>query len=93
MPILLGLMLQERQILTNVFLTEHDGDAYRFSGWQTAITATLLVIVLEELLPMLCDGYTRDTWDYLAYGLGSVAFHFVVNGGQSIEQETEQVDT
>ncbi len=79
MPIVLGLMLQERQMMINLFVDEGIGKHYRFSGLQTIITGILLAIVFEEFLPRCFEGYTRDYWDYGAYALGIIAFHFLIN--------------
>lgn len=80
MPILLGLMLQERRTAIGVFLNDPDWKGFRFSGLQTVITGALLAVVLEELLPRFFDGYTHDDLDYVAYALGIAFFHFLVNG-------------
>lgn len=80
MPILLGLMLQERQIFIDLFFDESDSEGYRFSGLQTGISGVLLAVLFEEVLPRFCEGYTRDHWDYLAYAFGIVSFYFLING-------------
>ena len=32
-------------------------------------------LFFEEILPNYHNGFTKDYWDYLAYGLGSLAFY------------------
>ena len=33
-------------------------------------------LFFEEFLPRYHNGFTKDYWDYLAYGLGSVVFYW-----------------
>ena len=75
MPILMGLMLQERRIAISVFLKDRDNKAYKFSGLQIAIIGSALAIGFEELLPRFFVGYTHDYRDYFAYALGVASFY------------------
>jgi hypothetical protein len=44
------------------------------------VTFTLVFALFFELiLPIFNQNYTKDYWDFLAYALGSVAFHFLIN--------------
>lgn len=70
LPILLGLWLAERRWLLG---TE------RLPGAEVLGAGIVLAVVGEEVFPRLEDGFVRDEWDYAAYGLGLVYFHFRIN--------------
>lgn len=91
-PVLLGLMLQERQLLIDKFLPTFRPTSYWFSLLEVVVATILLAVIFEELLPIYCLGYTRDSWDYFAYGLGAVFFYLMINRYHSANPEPTTLD-
>lgn len=78
-PILLGLILQERQFLiTKYFNTKKPSDYY-FSILEIMIATTFFAIVFEEGFPRWSAHFTKDYWDYLAYFSGAFVFYLFIN--------------
>lgn len=69
-PILLGLWLFERQLIWR---------APGLSWFETAVATLLLAVIFEEVYPRFQEGFRRDVFDYLAYGLGAVYFYWLIN--------------
>lgn len=60
-PILLGILLQERRWYFGV----------RRLGWvEVGITATVLALVFEFVFPWLEPRFVYDAWDFVAYAVG-----------------------
>ncbi|MFK7950985.1 MAG: hypothetical protein AB8G11_25625 [Saprospiraceae bacterium] len=54
--------------------------------FEIVIFTTIFSIFFEEIVPKLNMNYTKDLWDYLAYGLGSCFFYLTIN--QLISKKT-----
>lgn len=78
-PVLLGLMLQERQLIIDKLLPMFRDTSYWLSILEVAVATTLLGVIFEEVLPTYCSGYARDGWDYLAYAFGAAFFFLFIN--------------
>lgn len=46
---------------------------------EIVIFTIVFAVFFEEIMPQLNAYYTKDYWDYLAYGLGSLVFYFGIN--------------
>ena len=46
------------------------------STFEILIFTITFAVFFEEIVPRFNVNYTKDYWDYLAYGLGSLAFYF-----------------
>ena len=69
-PLLLGLARAERRWLFGA------GDGGPFGAVEVAAMTLFLAVLFEEGFPRLDPArQTRDAWDYLAYGLGGVAYY------------------
>jgi len=51
----------------------------RLSIFEIIVFTLLFGIFFEFLVPFLNQNYTTDYWDFLAYSLGSIAFHVLIN--------------
>ena len=79
MPILLGLILQERQFLLTKFLSYEKSKKYQFSILEIIITTLFFAIIFEEGFPIWSPYFTKDYWDYLAYATGAFLFYIFIN--------------
>ena len=79
MPILLGLILQERQFLITRFFRPNQQTNYQFSILEIIIATTFFAIIFEEGFPKWSPYFTKDYWDYLAYFSGALVFYFFIN--------------
>ncbi len=73
MPVLLQLLLLERQILFR------KGPAYRFPGvWIIGYTV-LIAVLAEGIFPLLQPRFIADPVDVLLYGIGAAWFYDYAN--------------
>lgn len=79
MPILLGLLLQERQFLLTRFFSLQKPIKYKFSILETIITTLFFAIIFEEGFPKWSVQFIKDYLDYLAYGCGALIFYNFIN--------------
>jgi len=79
MPILLGLILQERQFLLTRFFYSKEPIKYQFSILEIVIATLFFAIIFEEGFPKWSPNFTKDYSDYLAYGCGALIFHLSIN--------------
>ncbi|MFT6148514.1 MAG: hypothetical protein ACJAUH_001196 [Saprospiraceae bacterium] len=49
------------------------------STFEIIIFTVLFAVFFEEIIPKFSINYTKDYWDYLMYGLGSLVFYFTIN--------------
>ena len=49
------------------------------STFEIIIFTVLFAVFFEEIIPKFSINYTKDYWDYLMYGLGSLVFYFMIN--------------
>lgn len=47
--------------------------------FEIVIFTTIFAIFFEEIVPNFSESYTKDYWDYVAYGLGSYFFYLTTN--------------
>ena len=78
MPILLGLILQERQLFLNRYVSGYRKN-YRFTALETGTITLFFAIIFEEIFPGLSPYFTRDWLDYIAYFVGAVYFYYLIN--------------
>lgn len=71
MPFMLSVFLME-QLFWNRRTT-------KLTIFEIVIFTTVFAIFFEEIVPKFHESYTKDYWDYLAYGFGSYLFYFTVN--------------
>lgn len=45
------------------------------TGFEIIVFTCVFAIFFEEILPNFNAGSTKDYWDYLAYGLGSLVYY------------------
>ncbi len=79
MPILLGLILQERQLVRSNFFSTKKSIKYRFSILDITIATVFFALIFEEGFPKWSPYFTKDNWDYLAYGSGALLFYISIN--------------
>ncbi|MBK7427215.1 MAG: hypothetical protein IPI60_09375 [Saprospiraceae bacterium] len=72
LPIVLGAYLQERRLILKN--NNHILDNFRVIG-----LSIILCVLVEFVFPYFNCGYTFDVYDFVAYGAGSVYFHFTIN--------------
>lgn len=73
MPIILSLLLVERQYLFK------RGKAYRLSALDVAIATVFIALISEILFPLLSQKFTTDWWDVVFLALGSLIFYVTIN--------------
>lgn len=78
-PILLGLILQERIFLIDKYFNSYRPMDYRFSLLEIVVATTCFAILFEEGFPKWSIHFTKDYWDYLAYVSGGAIFYFFIN--------------
>ena len=79
MPILLGLILQERQLFINKFVSPENPNNYSFSKIEIILATTFFAIIFEEGFPKWSPHFTKDYWDYIAYIGGALIFYGFIN--------------
>lgn len=71
MPFILSLFLLEQHFwkrrLSNL------------TSFEIVLFTIFFAVFFEELLPILHTNYTKDYWDYLMYGCGSLLFYNTIN--------------
>lgn len=72
MPIILTIFWTEQRVLWKRF-------QHPLTIFQIIVFTLAFSIFFEEILPNYNVNYTKDYWDYLAYGLGSLCFYFTIN--------------
>lgn len=82
-PILLGLILQERLYVLKRYFSQKQTDFYQLLPLEIAISTLLFAIVFEEFFSYLSDRFVRDIWDYPAYFLGALIFYIFINKSKS----------
>ncbi len=78
-PILLGLVLQERILITNRFFNNFSSTSYHFSLFEIFVITAFFAILFEEGISRWVPNFTKDYWDYIAYFSGAIIFHFFIN--------------
>ncbi len=79
MPIILGLILQERQYLIPIIFNTNKPTNYHFSILEISIATAFFAIIFEEFFPKWSTHFTRDYWDYIAYFSGAFIFYLFIN--------------
>jgi len=79
MPILLGGIQLERTFLLRQFKGIHTASTYQFTLLEIGVLSLFFSLLFEEGFPYWSAQFTRDSWDYLAYFLGSCFFCFFTN--------------
>ena len=79
MPILLGLLLQERQFIITKYFSQKHPTTYRLSILEITIATLFFAIIFEEGFPKWSSHFTKDYWDYLAYFIGAFIFSIFIN--------------
>ena len=79
MPILLGLLLQERQFIIAKYFKPTSQKNYQFSILEITLATIFFAIIFEEGFPKWSIYFTKDYWDYVAYFVGAFLFHFFIN--------------
>lgn len=79
MPILLGLVLQERQFLMTKYFSSNKQTKYHFSILDVIIATIFFAVIFEEGFPKWSIHFTKDYWDYVAYFNGALVFYFFIN--------------
>ena len=77
MPILLHLILWERRYIFG------KGPLFILSWMQIVAIFIVISIVCEYLFPIWSDAFTRDPWDIVCYGIGSVVFGMFLNRSEN----------
>lgn len=80
-PILLGLILQERQFIIAKYVKPTSQKNYHFSILEITLATLFFAIIFEEVFPKWSIYFTKDYWDYLAYCIGAFLFYFFINEG------------
>ena len=73
MPIILSLLLVERQYLFK------RGKAYRLSALDVIIATVFIALISEIVFPLFSEDFTTDWWDIVFLGLGSLIFYIAIN--------------
>lgn len=79
MPILLGFILQERQLLLTKVLNANKLITYQFSILEIISISLFFALIFEEGFPEWSPYFTKDYWDYLAYASGAFLFYIFIN--------------
>lgn len=78
-PILMGLILEERQFLINKFFGRKRQIKYHFSAIEIIVSTLFFALIFEEGFPRWSPHFTKDYWDYLAYFSGALIFYRFIN--------------
>ena len=81
MPILLGLLLQERQFIIAKYFKPTSQNNYHFSILEITLATVFFAIIFEEGFPKWSSSFTKDYLDYAAYFMGALLFYFLINDG------------
>jgi len=65
--------------LSMLFLTLIYRDLFIFSKTQLLFFFLYLSFVFELLLPYLSSSFTADKYDLVAYAIGTILFHYLIN--------------
>ena len=65
--------------LSMLFLTLIYRDLFIFSKAQLLFFFLYLSFVFELLLPYLSSSFTADKYDLVAYAIGTILFHYLIN--------------
>ena len=65
--------------LTSLFLMLIYRDIFIFSKAQLLFFFLYLSFVFELLLPYLSSSFTADKYDLVAYAIGTILFHYLIN--------------
>lgn len=65
--------------LTTLFLSQFQKEIYRLSENQLFFFFLYLSFIFECLLPYIDQEYTSDKFDVVAYGLGTLLYHILIN--------------
>ena len=65
--------------LSMLFLTLIYRDLFIFSKSQLLFFFLYLSFVFELLLPYLSSSFTADKYDLIAYAIGTILFHYLIN--------------
>lgn len=79
MPILLGLLLQERQFIITKYLNPTIQKNHHFSILEITFATIFFAVIFEEGFAKWSVYFTKDYWDYLAYFIGAFLFYFFIN--------------
>lgn len=71
MPFILSIFLMEQHFWKR--------RTTNLTAFEVLIFTVVFAIFFEEVMPKWNIGYTKDYWDYLIYGLGSLVFYFGIN--------------
>lgn len=84
MPIILSLLLVERQYLFK------RGKTYRLPALEVVIATVFITLISEIVFPLLSKKFTTDWWDVVFLGLGSLIFYTTINTipGKRREQDS-----
>jgi len=85
-PILLGLILQERQFLINKYFSTNKQTDYHFSILEIMLATIFFAVIFEEGFPKWSIYFTKDYWDYLAYFSGALVFYFFINKSGRVQR-------
>lgn len=89
MPILLGLILQERRFIHTKYFHSKNQLNYHFSILEIVIATFFFAIIFEEVFPKWSVHFTKDYRDYLAYFVGAFIFLIFINKRKSVHQQLE----
>ena len=64
---------------TSLFLSQFLKEIYRLSKKQLFFFFVYLSFTFEYFLPHIAQEYTRDKFDVVAYGLGTLLYHNLIN--------------
>lgn len=78
-PILLGLILQERLYVLKRYFNQVQTNTYQLLPLEIVVSTLLFAIVFEEAFSYLSDQFFRDIWDYPAYFAGALIFYIFIN--------------
>jgi len=78
-PILLGVLLQERKYILSRYFKDQYNENYQLSVLEIIVATIFFTILFEEGFPRWSASFTKDYWDYLAYGSGSFVFYYFIN--------------
>ena len=79
MPVLLGVILQERRYFLSAFLKKSESKNYQFSATEVIVMTIFFAMLFEEGFSRWSVNFTKDYGDYLAYILGSIVFYYFIN--------------
>ena len=81
MPILLGGVLWERRFFLSQYYPVKEKEVYQFSLFEILLLSTFFALVFEVGFPYWSEKFKYDSFDVLAYFLGSLLFYLFINKG------------